>query len=146
MQKTFQKNRRDCHERQDFWCTAACGKIVYASNRNSASGRSVTWCGGSFTNETMLETYGLMGIMGPGTIFNAILQVMSAAGDIVFTNLPIIFAMGVAIGMAKKEKEVAALSAAIGFFIMHASIGAMISNHGGPEAMLSGATTSVVGI
>lgn len=102
--------------------------------------------GGSFTNETMLNTYGLMNIMGPGTILNAILQVMSAAGDIVFTNLPIIFAMGVAIGMAKKEKEVAALSAAIAFFIMHASIGAMIQNHGGPEAMLSGATTSVVGI
>ena len=84
--------------------------------------------GGSFTNETMLETYGLMGIMGPGTALNAILQVMSAAGDIVFANLPIIFAMGVAIGMAKKEKEVAALSAAIAFFIMHASIGAMIVN------------------
>lgn len=102
--------------------------------------------GGSFTNETMLKTYGLMGIMGPGTVLNAILQVMSAAGDIVFANLPIIFAMGVAIGMAKKEKEVAALSAAIAFFIMHASIGAMISNHGGAEAMLEGATTSVVGI
>lgn len=102
--------------------------------------------GGSFTNETMLETYGLMGIMGPGTFLNAILQVMSAAGDIVFANLPIIFAMGVAIGMAKKEKEVAALSAAIAFFIMHASIGAMIANHGGTEAMLEGATTSVVGI
>lgn len=102
--------------------------------------------GGSFTNETMLETYGLMGIMGPGTILNAILQVMSAAGDIVFANLPIIFAMGVAIGMAKKEKEVAALSAAIAFFIMHASIGAMIINHGGTEAMLEGATASVVGI
>ena len=102
--------------------------------------------GGSFTNETMLTTYGLMGVMGPGTILNAILQVMSAAGDIVFTNLPIIFAMGVAIGMAKKEKEVAALSAAIAFFIMHASIGAMITNNGGPETMLSGATTSVVGI
>ncbi len=102
--------------------------------------------GGSFTNETMLETYGLMGIMGPGTFLNAILQVMSAAGDIVFANLPIIFAMGVAIGMAKKEKEVAALSAAIAFFIMHASIGAMITNHGGTEAMLEGATTSVVGI
>lgn len=102
--------------------------------------------GGSFTNETMLETYGLMGIMGPGTALNAVLQVMSAAGDIVFANLPIIFAMGVAIGMAKKEKEVAALSAAIAFFIMHASIGAMIVNHGGSEAMLEGATTSVVGI
>lgn len=102
--------------------------------------------GGSFTNETMLNAYGLMGIMGPGTVINAVLQVMNAAGNIVFENLPIIFAMGVAIGMAKKEKEVAALSAAIAFFIMHASIGAMITNHGGPEAMLEGATTSVVGI
>ncbi len=102
--------------------------------------------GGSFTNETMLNTYGLMGIMGPGTVLNAILQVMSAAGDIVFGNLHIIFAMGVAIGMAKKEKEVAALSAAIAFFIMHASIGAMIKNNGGTEAMLEGATASVVGI
>ncbi len=102
--------------------------------------------GGSFTNETMLEAYGLMGVMGPGTFLNTILRVMSDAGDIVFANLPIIFAMGVAIGMAKKEKEVAALAAAIAFFIMHASIGAMIVNHGGAEAMLEGATTSVVGI
>ncbi len=102
--------------------------------------------GGSFTNETMLNTYGLMGLIGPGTMPGAILQVMSKAGDIVFANLPIIFAMGVAIGMAKKEKDVAALSAAIAFFIMHASIGAMITNHGGAEAMLSGSTTSVVGI
>ena len=102
--------------------------------------------GGSFTNETMLETYGLLGVMGPGTFLNSILRVMSAAGDIVFANLPIIFAMGVAIGMAKKEKDVAALSAAIAFLIMHASIGAMIQNHGGAESMLEGATTSVVGI
>lgn len=102
--------------------------------------------GGSFTNETMLQAYGLMDIMGPGTFLNAILGVMSKAGDIVFANLPIIFAMGVAIGMAKKEKEVAALAAAIAFFIMHASISAMIGSHGGAEAMLSGATTSVVGI
>ena len=102
--------------------------------------------GSSFTNETVLQTYGLMGIMGPGTFLNSILTVMSQAGDIVFANLPIIFAMGVAIGMAKKEKEVAALSAAIAFFIMHASISAMISCHGGAEAMLSGATASVCGI
>lgn len=102
--------------------------------------------GSSFTNETMLKAYGLLGIMGPGTVFNAIFKVMSDAGNIVFTNLPIIFAMGVAIGMAKKEKEVAALSAAIAFFIMHASIGAMISINGGAEKMLEGATTDVVGI
>lgn len=102
--------------------------------------------GGSFSNETMLESYGLLGLMGPGTIPNMIFTVMSQAGDIVFTNLPIIFAMGVAIGMAKKEKEVAALSAAIAFFIMHAAISAMIRIHGGAESMLSGATADVVGI
>lgn len=102
--------------------------------------------GGSFTNETMLKTYGLLNILGPGTIFNAVLQVMNAAGNVVFANLPIIFAMGVAIGMAKKEKEVAALAAAISFFIMHASISALIAINGGVENMLSGATADVCGI
>lgn len=102
--------------------------------------------GGSLTNLTMLETYGLMNLMGPGTVLNAIFQVMSKAGDIVFANLPIIFAIGVAIGMAKKEKEVAALAAVIAFFIMHASISALITINGGAENLLEGAVTSVVGI
>lgn len=102
--------------------------------------------GSSFTNETMLKAYGLWKLMGPGTIANGIFRVLSDAGNIVFTNLPIIFAMGVAIGMAKKEKEVAALSAAIAFFIMHASIGAMITINGGVENMLRGAIANVVGI
>ena len=102
--------------------------------------------GGSFTNETMLETYGLLKVMGPGTIPYMIFTVMSDAGNIIFANLPILFAMGVAIGMAKKEKEVAALAAVIAFFIMHASISAMITINGGAEAMLEGATTDVVGI
>ncbi len=102
--------------------------------------------GSSFTNTTVLETYGLMKLMGPGTVLYAVFQVMAQAGDIVFANLPILFAIGVAIGMAKKEKEVAALAATIAFFIMHASISAMITIHGGEDNMLSGATTSVVGI
>lgn len=102
--------------------------------------------GGSFTNETMLRAYGLWEAMGPGTLIYTILSVCSKCGDIVFANLPIIFAMGVAIGMAKAEKEVAALSAAIAFFIMHTGIGSMITIHGGAEAMPSGAVASVVGI
>lgn len=102
--------------------------------------------GGSFTNETMIATYGLTSLIGPGTFVYSILSVMSAAGNVVFGNLPLIFAMGVAIGMARKEKEVAALAAAIAFFIMHASIGAMINIHGGTDALLSGAATSVLGI
>lgn len=102
--------------------------------------------GGSFTNETMLEAYKLTKILGPGTFAYAILTVMKTAGDIVFANLPLIFAIGVAIGMAKREKEVAALAGAIAFFIMHASIGAMITIHGGTESMLAGSTASVLGI
>lgn len=102
--------------------------------------------GGSFTNETMLNTYGLMKIMGPGTVLNVIFTVMSEAGNVIFANLPILFAMGVAIGMAKKEKEVAALAAVIAFFIMHASISAMINISGGAEELLEGATASVLGI
>ena len=69
--------------------------------------------GGSFTNPTMVEAYGLTSILGEGTFMYAILTVLNKCGDIIFANLPILFAMGVAIGMAKKEKEVAALAGAI---------------------------------
>ncbi len=100
--------------------------------------------GSSFTNETMLETYGLMGVMGPGTVVYSILNVLNAAGSIVFNNLALIFAIGVAIGMAKKEKEVAALAGAIAFFVMHTSISAMLENFGEPA--MDGATASVCGI
>ena len=102
--------------------------------------------GGSFTNETMLKTYGLTGVIGPGTPAYMVLSVMNAAGSIVFANLPIIFAIGVAIGMAKAEKATAALAGAIAFFVMHASLGAMITINGGAENLISGATTDVVGI
>ena len=119
--------------------------------------------GSSFTNETMLKAYGLYGIMGPGTIIHGILTVMSAAGSIVFDNLPLLFAIGVAIGMAKREKEVAALASVIAFFIMHTAISALISVNyaGGDMSMdameqavvnleqnlgLSGATSMVLGI
>lgn len=102
--------------------------------------------GGSLTNTTMLKTYGLLHIMGPGTAAYAVFQIMNDAGNIIFDNMPILFAMGVAIGMSKREKEVAALSAAIAFFVMHATIGSMITISGGPNAFMTGATTSVVGI
>lgn len=102
--------------------------------------------GGSFTNATMISAYHLESILSEGTFLYAILKVMSSAGDIVFANLPIIFAMGVAIGMAKKEKEVAALAGAIGFFIMHTAIGAMLDVSGAAASLPNGSVTSVVGI
>ncbi|MRI80416.1 PTS glucose transporter subunit IIA [Aerococcaceae bacterium DSM 109653] len=102
--------------------------------------------GGSFTNPTTLETYGLTNIMGEGTILHNILLVMNAAGGIVFDNLPLIFAIGCAIGMAKSEKATAALAAAIAFLVMHASIGSMITVAGGADAYLDGSVASVLGI
>ena len=51
---------------------------------------------------------------------------MNKAGSVIFDNLPLIFAVGVAIGMAKSEKEVSALSALIAFFVMHVTINAIL--------------------
>ena len=102
--------------------------------------------GSSFTNETTLAAYNLTGIFGKGTVLNVIFTVMAEAGNVVFANLPVLFAMGVAIGMAKQEKNVAALSAVVAFLIMHASINAMITINGGEETMLSGSLTNVLGI
>ncbi len=82
--------------------------------------------GSSFTNETTIETYRLGRILGDGTVLHALLVIMNEVGSAIFDNLPIIFAVGVAIGMAKREKEVAALSALIAFFVMHVAINGML--------------------
>ena len=109
--------------------------------------------GSSFTNETTIATYDLQGILGNGTVLHALLMIMSKAGNVIFDNLPIIFAVGVAIGMAKAEKEVAALSAMISFFVMHASINAVLLLAGKVLAdgtiapdVLEGTIASVCGI
>ena len=86
--------------------------------------------GSSLTNATTIETYGLEGILGEGTLLNALLTIMSQAGNVIFDNLPLIFAVGVAIGMAKKEKEVAALASMISFFVMHTTISAVLQVQG----------------
>lgn len=102
--------------------------------------------GSSFTSETTLATYNLLGLMGPGTVPYFIFSVLSKCGGVIFDNLPLIFAIGVAIGMARQEKEVAALAAAVSFLVMHSSISAMISLTGGVENMLEGSTATVLGI
>lgn len=102
--------------------------------------------GSSFTNQTMLEAYGLTGVIYEGGIVYTILDIMNQCGSAVFNNLALLFAMGVAIGMAKKEKEVAALSGAIAYLVMNTAISAMITARGGVEAMAANTTTSTLGI
>ena len=109
--------------------------------------------GSSFTNATTIETYGLTKLLGDGTLLHALLVIMNKVGSAVFDNLPLIFAVGVAIGMAKKEKEVSALSAVIAYFVMNTAISAMLTITGQilddgsiAESVLEGTITSVCGI
>ena len=104
--------------------------------------------GASFTNTTMLSTYHLMGIMGPGTLLYSVFTLLASVGTVIFDNLPIIFAMGVALGMAENEKGTATLSAAIAFFVMHKAINTLLSISGRlePGVMQQGTVANVVGI
>ena len=109
--------------------------------------------GSSFTNETTIATYGLQNILESGTLLNSLLLIMNKVGSAVFDNLPLIFAVGVAIGMAKKEKEVAALSALIAYFVMNVAVSAMLLINNEITAdgqiaadVLEGTITSVCGI
>lgn len=102
--------------------------------------------GSSFTNPTTLEAYNLTGIIREGGLLYTVFDLMAKAGGVVFDNLALLFAMGVAIGMAKKEKEVAALSGAIAYLIMNTAITALIAANGGVGALAPNSTTSVLGI
>lgn len=102
--------------------------------------------GSSLTNTNMLAAYHLKGLMGPGTTPYILFSLLNSAGSIIFDNLPILFAVGVAIGMARTEKATAALSSIVAFFVMHSTIGSLITYTGRSHSFLIGATTEIVGI
>ena len=102
--------------------------------------------GSSLTNTNMLAAYHLKGLMGPGTAPYILFSLLNSAGSIIFDNLPILFAVGVAIGMARTEKATAALSSIVAFFVMHSTIGSLITYTGRSHSFLTGATTEIVGI
>ncbi len=105
--------------------------------------------GGSFTNATMISAYHLESVLGPGTLLNGFLNILNSCGNVVFENLPLLFAIGVAVGMAKQEKEVAALASVIAFFIMHTAIHALLVLSGklvtAPE-MMDAAGNALAGV
>ncbi len=102
--------------------------------------------GSSLTNTNMLAAYHLKGLMGPGTAPYILFSLLNSAGSIIFDNLPILFAVGVAIGMARTEKATAALSSIVAFFVMHSTIGSLITYTGRSHSFLTGATTEIAGI
>lgn len=109
--------------------------------------------GSSLTNETTISSLHLEGILGKGTFLNDFLIILTKVGSGIFNNLPLIFAAAVALGMAKKAKEVAVLSAVIAFFVMHTTINGMLTSNGMildnqivNSTVLDGTITSVCGI
>lgn len=77
--------------------------------------------------------------------FQNVAQMMEGAGGIIFDNLPIIFALGVAIGLASGD-GVAAIAAFVGFIVMNKTMGAFL--HITPENVNDTASgyASVLGI
>nr|WP_302598754.1 PTS transporter subunit IIABC [uncultured Cellulosilyticum sp.] len=57
----------------------------------------------------------------------AVLTVMNEVGNVVFGNLPLLFAIGIAVGLAKSDKGTAGLAGAVGFLIMHTAISTMLA-------------------
>ncbi|MBQ4087947.1 MAG: PTS transporter subunit EIIC [Clostridia bacterium] len=102
--------------------------------------------GSSFSNPTTIELYHLEWLLGEGTVFHIILSIMAATGNVIFGNLPLIFAMGVALGMAKQEKEIATLSAAVAFLVMHMTIATLLTLTHRTETLQEGATGNVLGL
>lgn len=102
--------------------------------------------GSSFSNQTTVAKFGLEWLLGEGTFLFGLLTIFSKVGGVIFDNLPLIFAMGVALGMAKKEKEIATLSAAIAFLVMITTISALLDITGAADTLAEGAVANVLGI
>ncbi len=60
-------------------------------------------------------------------VVTAVLTVMKNIGDIVFGNLPVLFAVGVAVGLAKKDKGTAALASVFGFIVMNQVVSTLLA-------------------
>ena len=108
--------------------------------------------GSSFTNETTIATYGLSGILHPGSLLYGLMMMLNYAGNAIFGNLALIFALAVALGMAKKEKGVAVLSSGIFYLVMLTTINVLLTLDGSivdgqvADTVKDGAIASVLGI
>lgn len=78
--------------------------------------------GGALSNPSAVEAYPFL---DQGWLQGA-LKIMSAAGGAVFTNLALIFAIGVAVGLAKGDKGTAGLAAGVAYVVFTATINGLL--------------------
>ncbi|UEX89895.1 glucose-specific PTS transporter subunit IIBC [Staphylococcus ratti] len=79
--------------------------------------------GGALSNPNTVKAYPILDI----AFLQYLFVLMQSAGSIVFQNLPVIFAVGVAIGLARSDKGTAGLAAIVGFLIMNATMNALLT-------------------
>ncbi len=75
----------------------------------------------------VMPAAGLLLRLGAPDVFN--IPLMNMAGSAIFDNLPIIFAIGIAIGLADDENGAAGLSGAIGYLVLTNSLKALTTNY-----------------
>lgn len=78
--------------------------------------------GGALSNKATISAYPIL----DNHFLQSIFQIMSAAGSVVFTNLALLLCIGLATGLAHRDKGVAALAAVVGYLIMVGTISALI--------------------
>ncbi|MBO1514071.1 PTS transporter subunit EIIC [Metabacillus bambusae] len=82
--------------------------------------------GGAFSNPNTIAMYPFLDLVW----LQAIFTIMSSAGQVIFSNLPIIFAIGIAVGLAKTDKGVAGLAALLSYLVMNATLNAVLKISG----------------
>lgn len=100
--------------------------------------------GGALSNPNTLAAYPFLDV----SWLQAIFTIMSSAGSIVFANLSVLFAVGVAVGLAKSDKGTAGLAALLAFLVMNATINALLIltgklAHENPGAVGQGMTLGI---
>lgn len=79
--------------------------------------------GGAFSSAATIAAYPILDVY----VLQVIFQIMSAAGNVIFGNLPLLLCIGLCVGLAKKDKGTAALAGVVGFLVMTGTISAMLS-------------------
>lgn len=123
-----QQNRGQCERREKnmfnklFGKFQMFGKAIMLPIAVLPAAGLLLGIGGAFSNPNTIALYPFL----DHTILQAIFTIMSSAGNIIFGNLPLIFAIGIAVGLAKSDKGVAGLASVLSYLVMNASLNAML--------------------
>ena len=79
--------------------------------------------GGAFSSQATIDAYPFL----DNNVLQTIFKVMAGAGNIIFANLAMLLCIGIMVGLANREKGVAALAGAVGFLVMNATISTLLS-------------------